>query len=702
MMRSLIFAVLCFALFFSLDLASVRAEEGKVDVSKWITLTVKHGAKIKLEFAASTANTWVRVAGVKDEKKELAPEYLKHNQRQYEAIGTEIKVYGALDQFACYENGDLLTDLDPRANTILFSLICSDNQLVTLDVKANKSLQTLVCGENRLTSLDVTENKVLRQLGCFSNVLTTLDVTKNKELKVLDCAANQLTELDISACEELDNLNCADNLLTTLDLTKSKDLMRLFCNNNQLVSLDIKGNPNLQNIVIYGNNFSTNTLNNIYCQLPQRPQLEKGIIYPVNNNGDALDELLTKSTSKTITDAKNWLIQYWKNKSDIEGITGKHTCGSAYALTFTPATRPNPFSYQGGEWQTTVTSTGHWKLDETTPLPDWLTVAPKEGNSATQITITATPNTSNNYRKNALTFVLNSDPNIKQVLILSQEKRPSLFISVAPTDYTFPIEGESKKLTVESSGAWTITNSNAAWNPVESISGNSGLSQVILKAEKNTGAERITELTFTLKDHENVKQIVTLKQTGASISVTPAAGYTFPMAGETKENYFTVESTGEWTVTSSNTEWFPIEKKVGPAGTTKVTIKADANTGAERNTNLTFWVKDTDIKQVVSLKQEGKSNNPNPPAPEPNAVADVIFASIFVTPNPFSTQLRISNSEAINARYELINANGLVVRSGDLQDTETILNTENLAAGIYLLHLTTPNGTTKVYSVLKY
>ena len=80
----------------------------------------------------------------------------------------------------------------------------------------------------------------------------------------------------------------------------------------------------------------------------------------------------------------------------------------------------------------------------------------------------------------------------------------------------------------------------------------------------------------------------------------------------------------------------------------------------------------------------------------------MIFASIFVTPNPFSTQLRISNSEAINARYELINASGLVVRSGDLQDTETILNTENLAAGIYLLHLTTLNGTTKAYSVLKY
>ena len=53
-------------------------------------------------------------------------------------------------------------------------------------------------------------------------------------------------------------------------------------------------------------------------------------------------------------------------------ITGDYICGSTYGLTLAPATIPNSFSYQGGEWKTTVTSAGNWKLDETMPLPDWV------------------------------------------------------------------------------------------------------------------------------------------------------------------------------------------------------------------------------------------------------------------------------------------------------------------------------------------
>jgi len=74
-------------------------------------------------------------------------------------------------------------------------------------------------------------------------------------------------------------------------------------------------------------------------------------------------------------------------------------------------------------------------------------------------------------------------------------------------------------------------------------------------------------------------------------------------------------------------------------------------------------------------------------AVNPNAVEDVLFAGIWVAPNPFSSQLKIENKETLNARYELVNMNGEVVRSGALQGAETVLNTEELKAGAYLLRI---------------
>ena len=223
-----------------------------------------------------------------------------------------------------------------------------------------------------------------------------------------------------------------------------------------------------------------------------------------------------------------------------------------------------------------------------------------------------------------------------------------------------------------------VTSSNAEWFPVETKEGEAGFTKVTIKSDANNKKEeRKTALTFALKDYADIKQVVTLKQKGTSIIVTPAEDYTFPYAGETKN--FTVESSGAWTVSSSNAEWLTIEPKSGEAGTTTVTVKADANNKKEeRSTELTFALKNnTEVKQVVRVKQ----------AENPTAVEDVLFAGIWVAPNPFSSQLKIENKEALNARYELVNMNGEVVRSGALQGAETVLKTEELKAGAYLLRI---------------
>jgi len=657
-MRQILFGVLSTLVCLIFGLHAVYGQGGEVDMSKCITLTVKQGEKIKLDFAASTSGVKVKVVGVKDEKEEEAPTSLhyRENQPKYEATSTEITVYGAINKFTCYKNGENLTALDVSRNVNLTELYCYNNQLSSLDVRQNVNLTDLYCEHNKLSSLDVSQNDKLTYLNCehnqlssldvsnngnlaefncSSNQLSSLDVSKNANLTNLDCKGNQLSSLDMSRnvnltnldCKgnqlssldvsrnvNLTNLDCSGNQLSSLDVSQNVNLIELYCYNNQLSSLDVRQNVNLtdlrcgsnqlpsldvrqnvnltnlgcsdnqlssldvsqnvnltglwcynnqlssldvsqnvnltvlncsdtqlssldvskntqlEGIGVYGNNFSTSTLNSLYCQLPNRTGNEKGFICPVYEKGNVVDELLAKSASKQIADARNWAIQYLQSWTDIEDITGNHPCGSAYALELEPAAISNSFTYQGGEWQTTVKSTSNWKIDETTPLPDWIKVEPKEGNTGAQVTITVLANKDNKIRRAAVTFVLANDANTKQVMLLTQEKRPDQYIFVEPLKtISSPLQVERRK---------------------------------------------------------------------------------------------------------------------------------------------------------------------------PDAVEEALFADVTVSPNPFHDQLRIANGN-LEGEYILLNAQGVKVASGLLDVSETIVNTSKLSAGIYLLQLNAVGGATKTYRVVK-
>ncbi len=85
---------------------------------------------------------------------------------------------------------------------------------------------------------------------------------------------------------------------------------------------------------------------------------------------------------------------------------------------------------------------------------------------------------------------------------------------------------------------------------------------------------------------------------------------------------------------------------------------------------------------------------------KPTAVEDAVFANIVVAPNPFDSQLRIVSAE-LKGTYTLSNAQGVVLLSGVLKDTETVITTTDLASGLYLLRLCSENGATKTYRVVK-
>ena len=87
---------------------------------------------------------------------------------------------------------------------------------------------------------------------------------------------------------------------------------------------------------------------------------------------------------------------------------------------------------------------------------------------------------------------------------------------------------------------------------------------------------------------------------------------------------------------------------------------------------------------------------------KPLAVEDAVLSSIAVTPNPFGEQLRILNPEMLVGYYELVNAFGVVIRSGWLEGSVSHIDTEALTAGLYFVRVTGKNGVKRTIRVVRY
>ena len=267
------------------------------NMSRYITLTVKKDSAIKLDLRAAAKGTPVRiVSGSNTQDITVGTGWYNNNIPSTYTVAagaSTMTVYGDIIGFDCSSNG------------------------------AN------------LTSLDVSKNKQLKKLTCYGNRLTTLDVSQNTKLTVLSCHSNQLTSLDVSNNTQLTVLNCKNNILNSLDISQNTQLTVLNCHNNSLNSLDISQNTQLEALYCSDNKFTTATLDDIYCALPDRTGKSYGVIQPVYNSSSS-NHATVLATNAQNAIAKNWKVQYYNDDTDIPATTGKHKC---------PAPEPNMDSY---------------------------------------------------------------------------------------------------------------------------------------------------------------------------------------------------------------------------------------------------------------------------------------------------------------------------------------------------------------------
>ena len=164
-----------------------------------------------------------------------------------------IEYFTKLTDLKC--NGNQLSNLDLRKNTVLKKLDCGFNQFNTLDVSKNTTLEELDCYSNQLSNLDVSKNTALKKLICGSNQLSNLDVSKNTALNELNCSSNQLSNLDVSKNTTIMVLYCGGNQLSNLDVSKNTALLGLHCSDNNLTSLNVSENTSLTGLYCYRNDY---------------------------------------------------------------------------------------------------------------------------------------------------------------------------------------------------------------------------------------------------------------------------------------------------------------------------------------------------------------------------------------------------------------------------------------------------------------
>ena len=141
-------------------------------MDSYITLTVKSGENITLNFQAAAEGTPVRIVRG-GRTRYITVGTSLYGNTYFTAYGTEMKIYGNLTGFVCSGNRGKITALDPSHNTQLKWLDCSYNNLTSLDVSHNTQLEQLDCDKNQLTSLDLSNNTQLKQLYCNGNGFST-------------------------------------------------------------------------------------------------------------------------------------------------------------------------------------------------------------------------------------------------------------------------------------------------------------------------------------------------------------------------------------------------------------------------------------------------------------------------------------------------------------------------------------------------
>ena len=512
---------------------------------------------------------------------------------------------------------------------------------------------------DKFTAITFTNDARLLELNVSGNSISELDLSALIDLQKLNCANNKLTRLNVIRLTNLTELNCGHNTISELDLIANANLEKLSCEALGLNILNLTTNARLKELVCYGNKFATAVYDEIYCILPTTG----GVMIPakakVAAGSDPNYDAMVASSSQLATQ-KSWKVIY-EDQSDIQTTGTKTACESKPATGITI----EPLSVKIGETKPIkygLQPAGSTSLVSFRSQDETIATVDDKGNvkgvkaGTVDILITTDVPTVNGTCK-----VTVEEGKIELTGIAIEP----LSVEIGKTKqikYTFQPEGATANVTFKSQDE-TIATVDAQGNV--------------------TGVKEGTVKIDVTTDVADVKGTCDVTVTGAAIVPT---GITIdPLSvkvGGTKQIKYTLQPEG---------------------ATAKVMFKSQdetiATVDAQGNVK---GVKVGKVKIDVTTDVDGVNGTCDVTVEKPNAVEEAVFANVRVMPNPFETNLRIVlGGENRGVKYELINANGAVVRNGGIVANETLVETSELAAGVYILRLTSESGRTKSFTLIR-
>lgn len=214
------------------------------------------------------------------ESYEMKPSDMAYTlKKEHKLMGQTVKIYGALSELTCSEQG--ITAVKLEEQSALKKLSLNKNQLTyeTTDLGDAYALTLLNLAENEINILNLQKFEKLQYVDLYGNkdLTTVVFASENPDLKSitayntdlihfydeykfpnltnLDLHNTSLTEVTFAPehYPKLSTLDLNDNSLASLDVSGLTMLESLSVNKNRLTSLNISANTELRSLSVRGN-----------------------------------------------------------------------------------------------------------------------------------------------------------------------------------------------------------------------------------------------------------------------------------------------------------------------------------------------------------------------------------------------------------------------------------------------------------------
>ena len=227
--------------------------------------------------------------------------------------------------------------------------------------------------------------------------------------------------------------------------------------------------------------------------------------------------------------------------------------------------------------------------------PAWLTVAPKQGNQNTDVTLTAQENTSVDEPRVGVLSLTASEISIDRPIAVNQQQA-AIVLTLSTTSLSVKAAASSVNVAVTANVEWTATCSDT-WLSLE-CSGNT----LNVTIAENLGASRST--TIHLKRTGTDGTLATIEVAQGEAGVTGSTEQlTLDVNGE--ERLYTFEADASWTATTSAPAWLTVTPANGSHVDKQVKITAQPNYQTNERSGFVYIKIGSTTKLEIPVKQNG-------------------------------------------------------------------------------------------------